>query len=46
MKFGSDHFAVYARLAYQPEAKSLQDKPQTDASARAQAQAKISKAKE
>lgn len=43
--FGSDHFAVYVCLAFEPEACEEQEGPQPDAQDQKQAQKKIEKAK-
>jgi endonuclease/exonuclease/phosphatase (EEP) superfamily protein YafD len=42
--FGSDHFPMYIRLSYEPEARRQQQAPQSDAADEARAAEKISKA--
>ena len=42
--FGSDHFPMYIRLSYEPEARREQEAPESDASDEARATEKIRKA--
>jgi endonuclease/exonuclease/phosphatase (EEP) superfamily protein YafD len=42
--FGSDHFPVFARLAFEPERSGAHEKPQADADDEAEAQEKVAKA--
>lgn len=43
--FGSDHFPVYIKLSYEPDAESQQEELQADESEREEAEEKIRKAK-
>src|ERR1044072_6491852 len=42
--FGSDHFPMFIRLSYEPEAERQQKAPQADASDKAEADEKIEEA--
>jgi endonuclease/exonuclease/phosphatase (EEP) superfamily protein YafD len=42
--FGSDHFPMFIRLSYEPEAERQQEAPEADASVKAEAEEKIEEA--
>lgn len=42
--WGSDHFPVYIRLSYEPDAESVQEAPRADPAEKQEAEAKIDKA--